>query len=79
MSKDYCINLFNKSDVQATETRGVHVMVCTLPSGFTITKVGSSFLYCKEEIIKKIYNYEKYMELDKKYYGYDLEEEFINE
>lgn len=78
LSRDYCLNLFNKSEVQATEVNGVYIMVCTLPSGFTITEHGGSFDYCKEEILKKIYDYEQYMAYDKRYYGYDLEEEFID-
>lgn len=75
---EYCLNLFNKSNVQATETKGVHIIVCELPNGFVITKVGGSFDFCKEEVMKQIAEYETYLAYDKKYYGYDLEEEFID-
>lgn len=79
VTRDYCLNLFNKSEVQATEVNGVYIMVCTLPNGFNITRYGGSFDYCKEEILKQICEYEEYIAYDKKYYGYDLDEEYVDE
>lgn len=79
MTRNYCLNLYNKSIIEVTENRGVYIMICTLPSGFMITEVSDSYSHCKERVLDRIEDYENYLEMDKKYYDYELENEYYEE
>ena len=79
MTRNYCLNLYNKSTIEVTENRGVYIMMCTLPSGFLITEVSDSYSRCKERVLDRIEDYENYLEMDKRHYDYELENEYYDE
>lgn len=81
VSKAYISNIFNKSKGQI----GVlfdkyYCLALELPNGkVLVSKAYNSVEECKEELREKIREYEEYIELDKKAFGYELSEEYYNE
>lgn len=79
ISDNYIQNILDRSDIVENEINGQYLMGVVLPNKFFLNVIGRNRSECISHIKFKISELETYLERDKVYYNYDLEDEFINE
>lgn len=76
MTDNYIQNIFDRSNTSLETNGEVYVLITTLPNSYVLSTVGKSVEHCTRLVKEKIRELESYLELDKKYYNYDLQNEY---
>lgn len=79
ISSAYIQNVLDKSEIIIDKINDQCLMGIMLPNTFVMNIVGRDERDCYSLAKCRIGELESYLEKDKKYYNYDLEEEFISE
>lgn len=80
VSDSYVQNIIDRSVIEWRECyKDLFIMICKLPNGFAFSEEGANKQECVRKVKTTVKRLETYLEADKVYYNYDLEEEFINE
>lgn len=79
LSEDYIKNIFNRSNTELTTNGESYVLTTTLPNCFTISVADETIERCVDLTKSKIRELETYLEKDRTFYGYDLDNEYSEE
>lgn len=76
VSYDYVNNIYSRSNISLETNGECYIMKLTLPNSFVLCIVGNDTRHCAELAKEKIRELESYLETDKKFYNYDLGNEY---
>lgn len=76
ISDNYINNIYNRSIVDFETNGETYIIKVTLPNSYVLCIVGESIEQCVRMAKDKIRELELYLETDKKYYNYDLGNEY---
>lgn len=76
ISEDYVKNIFNRSNTKLETNGEYYVLTTTLPNRHIISVADDSVEGCTKLTKSKIRELESYLEKDKIFYGYDLDNEY---